>query len=512
MMMYNEIVQRELNSINITEVDFMAKISKNIKRLRTARNLSQDDLAKALFISRQAVSSWEVGRTQPDIEMIGKLSEFFAVPTEELLYGEKRNTALEESVKTKKVLSVIFAVLGSLLVGVGIMIILIGLWEDFSHIIKSVVSFIPLLVGQGAAYFVYKKKFQEISWREGGAVLWSVGVIATVGLMSIVNNLYLGVTICLLIDAIMILPIIYIFKVVSPLALYYGFAISGVIGLVDRLSNKYAVVDTGSFLFINILAGLLIVAGILVIRVNKDEIIPDLLDAGVWLSAIAVIALGIFDCVQFGTYGVLVFIFVSMFILSKKETWLQPFYPVGVLGTCITSVLSTYYCMTEYVRLEKFDKSVLTVEFFGAIIVSVIIALIGFGLGKNNVQKQPLKLGFGCCGIAIGLLMNLFDIPAIALVASVAVFVLTFIEGAILIIKGANEKSYFTMNVGIVTILVLLFQILLTIELTLVTVGLMLLLSGGSLLTANVYITKQIKKEQAELDARRAEEEADAES
>ena len=68
----------------------MTKISKSIKRLRNAQGISQEALAEKLFISRQAVSSWENDRTQSDIEMIGKLAEVFNVSIEELIYGEKR--------------------------------------------------------------------------------------------------------------------------------------------------------------------------------------------------------------------------------------------------------------------------------------------------------------------------------------------------------------------------------------------------------------------------------------
>lgn len=50
----------------------MTKISKNIKRLRTSKGMSQDALAEKLFISRQAVSSWENDRTQPDVDKIGR--------------------------------------------------------------------------------------------------------------------------------------------------------------------------------------------------------------------------------------------------------------------------------------------------------------------------------------------------------------------------------------------------------------------------------------------------------
>ncbi len=485
----------------------MAKISKNIKRLRMNANMSQEELAQKLFISRQAVSSWEVGRTQPDIEMIGKLSELFGVPTEELIYGAKRNTALAESVKTKKTLSVVFAVLGSFLVGVGIMIILIGLWDDFSNIIKSIVSLIPLLIGQAAAVYVYRKKFDSTMWREGGAILWSVGVIATVGLMSMVNQLYLGVTTCLLIDALMILPIIYFFRVVSPLPFYYIFAISGIAGVLnDVLNGENVLLKNSSFLLFNIAAIALVAAGALVAYINRKKISEDAVDVSVWVSAVAFVAVVICDFLFFETAALIIFVFAALYALCKKDTWLQPFYPLGVAATCATSVFFTVGYADYYDGLLNIDKSIFDVEFFGSIIISVAITCVGFILGRKNLKAQPLKLAFCCVAVALGFLVNLIEIPFIAMISTVLMFVLTFAEAVILIIKGATDKRYFTMNVGIITMLVLMFQVLSLIDFTLVTVGLMLLLSGGSLLGANIYITRQIKKDQDELAARAVEE------
>ncbi len=486
----------------------MAKISKNIKRLRTNANMSQDELAQKLFISRQAVSSWEVGRTQPDIEMIGKLSEIFSVPTEEIIYGEKRNTALAESVRTKKTLSMIFAVLGSLLVGVGIMIILIGLWEDFSNIIKSIVSLIPLLIGQGVAVYVYRKKFDSIMWREGGAVLWSVGVIATVGLMSMVNQLYLGVTTCLLIDAIMILPILYVFRVVSPLPFYYGFSIAGVVGIMDDMSltSSGELANNLSFIVYVLLSVILIGGGVFVMYINRKKISENAIDISIWSTAVAVTASVVLAMITGeGCYGMIMCLFAALYALCKKNTWLQPFHPLGVAGTCIASLIYTVFSSDAVVMFGEFSKDIFDVPFFGGIIVSIAIISAGFILGRKNIEEQPLKLAFCCTAAAMGVVLNLIEIPFVAKISSVIIFVLTFIEGAILIIKGATDKSYFTMNVGIITILVLMFQILTLVEFTLITVGLMLLLSGGSLLGANIYISKQIKKDQAELAARAVE-------
>lgn len=62
-------------------------IGKHIKKARKAKGLSQEQLAEQLNVTRQAVSNWECGKTQPDIQTLQKLSEVLEVPVEELIYG-----------------------------------------------------------------------------------------------------------------------------------------------------------------------------------------------------------------------------------------------------------------------------------------------------------------------------------------------------------------------------------------------------------------------------------------
>ena len=65
-------------------------VGKSIKKYREEKKLTQDDLAEKLSVTRQAVSNWECGKTQPDIETLHKISEALEVSVEELIYGEKR--------------------------------------------------------------------------------------------------------------------------------------------------------------------------------------------------------------------------------------------------------------------------------------------------------------------------------------------------------------------------------------------------------------------------------------
>lgn len=60
-------------------------LNKQIKSLRSAHNLTQVELAKALDVTKQTVSNWENDNIQPSIDMLIKLADFFGVTTDRLL-------------------------------------------------------------------------------------------------------------------------------------------------------------------------------------------------------------------------------------------------------------------------------------------------------------------------------------------------------------------------------------------------------------------------------------------
>lgn len=59
-------------------------IGKKIFELRTAKNLSQGDLAEILDVSRQSVSKWETDSAVPDLDKLMKLCDVFQVTLDEL--------------------------------------------------------------------------------------------------------------------------------------------------------------------------------------------------------------------------------------------------------------------------------------------------------------------------------------------------------------------------------------------------------------------------------------------
>ena len=63
-------------------------IGEKITFLRTQANLSQENLAEALAVSRQSVSKWEMDQAQPQIDKILQICELFNVSSDELLFDK----------------------------------------------------------------------------------------------------------------------------------------------------------------------------------------------------------------------------------------------------------------------------------------------------------------------------------------------------------------------------------------------------------------------------------------
>lgn len=61
-------------------------LGNNIRKIREKRGLSQDDLGNLLSVSGKTVSSWEIGRTEPNMGKIQELSQILGVNISDLVY------------------------------------------------------------------------------------------------------------------------------------------------------------------------------------------------------------------------------------------------------------------------------------------------------------------------------------------------------------------------------------------------------------------------------------------
>ena len=60
-----------------------------LKKIRLSKGYSQLKVAMDLSISREALSYYENGKRNPDIEMLVKMSEYFGVSVDYLIFGDE---------------------------------------------------------------------------------------------------------------------------------------------------------------------------------------------------------------------------------------------------------------------------------------------------------------------------------------------------------------------------------------------------------------------------------------
>ena len=59
-----------------------------IKKYRTNMDLSQEELAEKVYVTRQTVSNWETGKNYPDIHSLLLLSSLFGISLDQLIKGD----------------------------------------------------------------------------------------------------------------------------------------------------------------------------------------------------------------------------------------------------------------------------------------------------------------------------------------------------------------------------------------------------------------------------------------
>ena len=96
-------------------------IGKKIIEIRKKNNLSQEELAKMFFVTRQTISSWECGKSYPDIETIIKISDKFNVSLDKLLKGDTEMVKkIDKKIKLNKYLIITLIILIIIFVPLGI--------------------------------------------------------------------------------------------------------------------------------------------------------------------------------------------------------------------------------------------------------------------------------------------------------------------------------------------------------------------------------------------------------
>ena len=117
-------------------------LGEKLRRLRIARQLSQEQLADKLQVSRQAISKWELGESIPDTENLILLSKFYGVSIDYLLLNELNISSELETKRSRSSPIFIFG-MGGLIIGLTLSIVL---WCTYQSILMASIGLIIQII------------------------------------------------------------------------------------------------------------------------------------------------------------------------------------------------------------------------------------------------------------------------------------------------------------------------------------------------------------------------------
>lgn len=474
----------------------MAKIAKNIKAFRSDSGLTQDALAEKINVTRQTVSSWENGRTQPDIEMLETLSGVLGISVEELIYGKKNKVGLAPPEKPdRNIIVIVLTVFGTLMTVTGLTILFAEFWNELSFA-KNFFALLPLAAGVGLTLFVFEKRRDSMAWREGAAVAWTVGIAVTNALMNSLNAVDFGFVRLLLLDSLLVIPVICVTGGIFPLAAYF-FGISDSLAALRTYSTPYYIIFTVVLAALFALGAFLTVKYYFPNKIKKAVGFWVLLAAGLfnWVSVVFIAPFdpGSAKSIAISFMAALTF-FIALYCFGEK----LPYKAAGLLGgagcTLVCVIMAIFF--TDSVFLTDPLYAVFRTPQASGVIACALVFLTGaaaFAVNIKNLKKDALSVLF----VSLALLQDALFFLCASTTKEITLIKIVPALGmaAVIIIKGVLLAKLSYANFGMLTAAAVLISLLISSDAEPVLIGSVIALTGIVLLIINKILLKRFAKE-----------------
>lgn len=237
-------------------------------------------------------------------------------------YLAKKNTGL---------ITILFSVIGALLIGAGVILIGARNWALFPFPLRVGIAFLPLIVSQALAVYTVNRKYHSLAWRESVAILVAASVFAANALVGQLYHLPGDFGEYLLACGLLSLPMLYILDAASPLIVYYW-------AILHWAALESALADTA------VLLGLFAIGALFVYLRREEKGARAAYMA--WVTAAAGFALTLVMGAMWETSLLLAALcyFVLLLSLTERlpEQFFTPFRFAGVAGGFAVTAILTY--------------------------------------------------------------------------------------------------------------------------------------------------------------------------
>lgn len=402
---------------------------------------------------------------------------------------------IEEYYNTKKSdttnkLFIVFGILGAILVGLGIILILAHNWDDLSRFVKTIIAFIPLIIGQIIGGFVLLKKNNNVAWRESAAAFIFFAVGASISLVSQIYNIPGDINSFILTWMLLCLPLVYLLKSSITSLLY----IAGITYFACN-SSYWTYSNEESYEYWLLL--LLIIPHYFLIFKNTPK--SNFLIFHNWFIPLSlIITLGTLShnyeklmyLAYMSLFGLYLIIGESDYLKSNKLRN-NSYKVLGSVGTLITLLILSFH--EFWGKLQKVEFEFLQIEHFIEIATIVIITCAAIVVFFKQKTYQSIK-NSSLIEYVFLLFIPIFLIGFYSNLSVILINILIFIIGILTIKKGSNQNHLGILNFGLVLITVLVICRFFDTDLSFVLRGLLFVGIGIGFFIANYLMLKKRKK------------------
>jgi len=379
----------------------------------------------------------------------------------------------------------VFGVLGSLLVGLGIILILAHNWDDFSRATKSIFSFLPLIIGQlVVGYSIFKKKSK--TWKESSGTFLFFAVGACISLVAQIYHIPGDLSSLLLTWLLLCIPLIYLLgsNVVALLCVIFATWYAGDLGYSYLTSEKVP------WLYLGLLAS--IVPHYL--HLQKQNLSSNITSIFNWMLPLSlIITLGTF-VKNSDDLGVLMYVilFGVLYNIGKipffddQKLRRNGFLILGSLGTVVLLLWTSFnWYWKSLINLDNVLAS--SREFYSTIVLFAIgLALLVLSFYKKWIKNFSLSQ-FTFIIFTITFLVGTVN----SVLAILLVNTLVFILGLATVKIGSDKFHFGILNYGLIIISALVICRFFDTDMTFLVRGLLFMVVGLGFFLANYLLIKR---------------------
>jgi hypothetical protein len=389
-------------------------------------------------------------------------------------------------------LFLVFGILGAILVGLGIILVIAHNWDDLSRTTKTILAFMPLVVGQVLCGYTLIRQKDSIAWRESSTAFLFFAVGASISLISQIYNIPGEVDSLLLTWMLLSLPLLYVMR-------------SSTTSLMYLIGITWYACETGywnfwppSSLEPNYYWGLLLLVlpyYILLVR-RKPE--SNFVTAHNWLISLSlIISLGIVAqketeimyIAYFSLFGLL-FLLGELEFLNHHKRRFNAFRLLGSAGTLVLLLGLSFDGFWHDLpgEISPLDRIMTGPEVY----LAALLTLLAGGFLYRHVQNRGWKNIEPIAPVFLLFLIT-FVLGIFVPVGQFLIDLYVFAIGVAIIVNGARQDHLGILNYGLLIIVALATCRFFDSELSFVLRGILFITVGIGFFAANFWMLKKKK-------------------